>query len=133
MGLKELYDDWAFKPIMAGANKTPRDASEGLVAVNFLPNSYQVEVKNREIGDTSILLDTDPTKTKGSFRTDTAFGMYSKFLSSTATRDYYNNSLTKAGTKTVHLYNAQGVNANDKYSTSAGIAGSKGILYTTNM
>lgn len=141
MSLLDLYNSWTFKtPTVVNTQntqKTPRDAatvnsSSPGVGVDFLPDTYQAEIRNRGYRDTTIQLDTDPTKTKGTFNTTTAFGLYSTFLSKTATRNYYNNSLTTAGTKTIHLYNAQGTNVNDKYITSTVIKNTPGALYNTN-
>lgn len=139
MSLIDLYNSWTFKtPTVVNTQdtqKTPRDAatvnsSTPGVGVDFLPDTYQAEVRNRGYQDKTIQLDTDPTKTKGTFNTTTAFGMYSTFLSSNATRNYYNNSLTTAGTKTIHLYNAQGSLPQDKYVGV--IQSTPGGLYSTN-
>jgi len=122
MGLKEKYDAWQFRPILAGDNKTPRNQKDGTVAVDFLPNTYQTGVANRTPGDKTVTQATDDDKTNGEF-TPTAFSRYTTLFQSSA-------RVFKS--KIVHAYNAQGTNDNDKYTTSTGIKEAPGTLYINN-
>lgn len=121
MGLKETYDKWAFRPIMGGTNKTPRDQAEGTVAVDFLPNDYQTEVRNRTKGDKTVVQATGDDATNGTFKNATAFKYYSTLVSEYGT---YKSKL-------VHIYNAQGTD-NQKYVTSNVVMNTPGALYSTN-
>lgn len=141
MSLKELYENWAFTtPTVVNTQntkKSPReaatvnDASKG-VSVDFLPDTYQAEVRNRGYQNKIIELEADPTKTKGTFNTNTAFSMYSRFLNPSETRNYYNNNLVRYNSSLIHKYDAQGKNVNDKFSTSNEYVNSPGVLYNTN-
>jgi hypothetical protein len=123
MTLKELYETWTFKAgNKLGANKTPREQSEGDVAVDFLPNTYQTEVRNRTPGDKVVLQDSNPNGTNGTFNTESAFKYYSTL---------YNSPLTLFKSRPVHIYNAQGTDKN-KFITSDKYRNSPGALYTNN-
>lgn len=126
MGLKEIYEDWAFRPILTGEGKTPRDQTEGDVAVDFLPNDYQTEVTNRTPGDLTVTPATGDDTTSGQFK-ESAFGMYSTFLDNSKTRKYYNKDLASPS----HKYNGQGTEK-DKFTTSDEWKNSPGVLYSTN-
>lgn len=125
MGLKELYDEWKFRPILAGEKKTPREQASGEVAVNFMDETYQTQVKNRTPNDKTVTPSTEEDKTSGTF-TDAAFKMYSTFLDKTKTRKYYNRDLA-----TTHKYNGQGTDK-ERFTTSDAWKGSPGVLYSTN-
>lgn len=123
MALKDIYESWAFKPILGvGANDTPVKQSEGRVAVDYLPNTYQTEVRNRSPRDTVVTQATTDDATNGTFNTTTAFKYYSTL---------FNSPLKTFKSKVVHLYNAQGGDT-AKYSTSNEIKNTPGALYSTN-
>jgi len=122
MGLKEMYESWEFKPTMAGANNTPQKQTEGDVAVDFLPNTYQTEVRNRTPGDKVVTQATVDDTTTGTFSTTSAFRYYTTLFSS---------PLKTFKSKVVHLYNAQGTDSS-KYITSDAIKNTPGALYSTN-
>lgn len=122
MALKDIYESWNFKPIVAGTGKTPREQSEGKVAVDYLPNTYQTEVRNRTPGDKVVIQSTDDDATKGTFNTTSAFKYYSTLFTS---------PLKTFKSKVVHLYNAQGTDTS-KYITSNKVKDTPGALYSTN-
>lgn len=123
MGLLETYQEWNFKPITPGASKTPRDQSDGKVAVDYLPNTYQKQIENRRPTDTVVIQASGDDATNGSFNTTTAFLYYSSLI---------NGPLKNYKSRLVHKYNAQGTSDNDKYATSNEIRNTPGALYTTN-
>lgn len=123
MALKDIYENWSFKPILGvGANDTPVKQSEGRVAVDYLPNTYQTEVKNRAPRDTVVTQATADDATNGTFNTTSAFKYYSTL---------FNSPLKTFKSKVVHLYNAQGTDT-AKYATSNEIKNTPGALYSTN-
>jgi hypothetical protein len=117
MGLKELYETWQFRPIMNGANNTPPKQSEGEVAVDYLPNEYQAEIRNRTPGDKVVVQATDDDDTKGMFNKESAF-------------KYYSTLITQYGTKS-QIYKAQAGDTN-KFVNSNSWKNSPGVLYSTN-
>lgn len=124
MRLEDIYRTWTFKPIAGvGASDTPVKQAEGRVAVDFLPNTYQTEVRNRTPNNKVVVQATRDDATNGTFRTTTAFNYYTTL--------YNNNSLRNFKSKVVHLYNAQGT-TNEKYITSNVIRNTPGALYNTN-
>ena len=124
MALKDIYESWTFKPLAgAGAADNPRTQSEGKVKVDFLPNTYQTEVRNRTPGDTVVTQATADDATVGTFNTDTAFKYYSEL---------YNSPLKTFKGKVVQQYNAQGTDTN-KYVSSAEVRNTQGALYSTNL
>lgn len=123
MSLKDLYQNWNFRPLAGvGNGDDPVKQSEGKVAVDYLPNTYQKEVKNRTPNDKVVLQATGDDATKGTFNTTSAFKYYSTLFSS---------PLKTFKSKIVHLYNAQG-NASEKYITSNKVKDTPGALYNTN-
>lgn len=123
MSLLDLYNNWNFKPANSlGANKTPREQSQGKISVDFLPNIYQTEVRNRIPGDKVVTQASDDDSTNGTFNTISAFKYYSSL---------YNSPLKTFKSKVVHLYNAQG-NDNTQYVTSTEVRNTQGALYNTN-
>jgi hypothetical protein len=123
MALKDIYESWAFKPILGvGASDTPVKQSEGRVAVDYLPNTYQTEVRNRTPGNKVVTQATGDDTTNGTFNTTSAFKYYSTL---------YSSPLKTFKSKVVHLYNAQGTDAS-KYATSNEIRNTPGALYSTN-
>jgi hypothetical protein len=123
MRLEDIYRTWQFKPIVGvGASETPVKQSEGRVAVDFLPNTYQTEVRNRAPRDTVVVQASADDATRGTFNTNTAFKYYTTLV---------NSPLKTFKTKVVHLYNAQGT-PNSKYVTSNLIRNTPGALYSTN-
>ena len=124
MALKDLYESWAFKPLAgAGAADTPRTQSEGKVKVDFLPNTYQTEVRNRTPGDKVVTQATADDATLGTFNNDSALKYYSTL---------YNSPLKTFKGKVVQQYNAQGTDTN-KYVSSAEVRNTQGALYSTNL
>jgi len=124
MGLIEKYNTWAFKPVMSGNGNNPINQSEGKVRVDYLPNTYQTEVRNRTPGDKVVNQATADDATNGTFKTDTAFKYYTTLTT--------NTRLTQYKSKLVHRYNAQGTAPNAKFITSDEWKNSKGVLYSTN-
>lgn len=123
MSLLDLYNSWNFKSAnTAGANKTPREVTEGKVAVDFLPNTYQTEVRNRTPQNKVVIQATADDATNGTFSTTSAFKYYSTL---------FNSPLKTFKSKIVHLYNAQGTDA-AKYATSNQVKNTPGALYSTN-
>lgn len=122
MALKDIYESWTFRPILSGADKSPRNQANGEVAVDFLPNDYQTEVRNRAPGDKTVVQATGESDTAGTFNTTTAFKYYSTL---------YNSPLKTFKAKQVHLYNAQGTDA-QKYITSNAYRNTPGALYINN-
>lgn len=122
MGLKELYETWTFKAGNTLGNKNPRDQKDGILAVDYLPNTYQTEVKNRTPNDTVVTQATADDSTNGTFNTTSAFKYYSTLFAS---------PLKTFKSKVVHLYNAQGTDT-AKYATSNEIKNTPGALYSTN-
>ena len=123
MSLLDLYNSWNFKSAnTAGANKTPREVTEGKVAVDFLPNVYQTEVRNRTPRDKVVTQATADDTTNGTFSTTSAFKYYSAL---------FNSPLKTFKSRVVHLYNAQGKDS-DKYVTSNQVKNTPGALYSTN-
>lgn len=122
MALKDIYESWTFRPIVGGTNKTPRDQSSGTVSVDFLPNTYQTEVKNRAPGDKVVTQAVTDDTTNGTFSTTTAFRYYSTL---------FNSPLKTFKSRVVHLYNAQGTDAS-KYVTSNDVKDTPGALYISN-
>lgn len=122
MALIDIYENWTFRPIMPGTGNTPRDQSTGTVAVDFLPNTYQTEVRNRTPGDKTVTQATGESDTAGTFHTTTAFKYYSTL---------YSGPLKTYKARQVHLYNAQGTDA-QKYATSDAVRNTPGALYINN-
>lgn len=123
MSLKDLYQSWKFRPIAGvGNGDNPVKQSEGKVAVDYLPNTYQTEIKNRTPNDTIVLQATVDDATKGTFDTTSAFKYYSTLFGS---------PLKTFKSKVVHLYNAQGPDT-EKYITSTKVVNTPGALYSTN-
>jgi hypothetical protein len=130
MGLKEMYESWNFRPVMEGDGNTPRNQAEGLVAVDFLPNTYQTEVRNRTPGNKTVTQATADDATNGTFNTTTGPNKLSAFAQ--YTRLFGNTTLTRYKSKIVHKYNAQGTTPNSKFITSDDWKNSEGVLYSTN-
>lgn len=122
MGLKELYEGWNFRPIMDGADNNPREQKEGKVAVDFLPNTYQAEIRNRTPGDAVVIQASADNATNGMFNPVSAFQYYTTL---------FNSPLKTYKSQIVHRYNAQGTDQ-AKYITSTGIVNMPGALYSTN-
>lgn len=123
MSLKNLYENWTFKPLFGvGTGNNPIKQSEGKVAVDYLPNTYQAEVKNRLPGDKVVIQAVDDDTTKGTFRNPAALKYYSSL---------YNSPLKTFKGKLVHKFNAQG-NDNLRYTTSTEVKDTPGALYSTN-
>jgi hypothetical protein len=123
MSLLDLYNSWNFKNgNTLGTNKTPKEQTEGKVAVDFLPNTYQAEVKNRDPHNKTVTQASADDATNGTFNTTTAFKYYSTLV---------NSPLKTFKSKVVHLYNAQGTDST-KYATSNQIRNTPGALYNTN-
>lgn len=123
MALKDIYESWTFKPLTGiGANQTPVKQSEGKVAVDYLPNTYQTEVRNRTPQNTVVVQATEDDDTKGMFNKTSAFKYYTSL---------FNSPLKTFKSKVVHLYNAQGTDAT-KYVTSNNVRNTPGALYNTN-
>jgi hypothetical protein len=124
MALKDIYESWAFKPLAGvGAGANPIKQSEGKVAVDFLPNTYQTEVRNRTPGDKVVTQATGDDATAGTFRTEAALKYYSAL---------YNSPLKTFKGRVVQQYNAQGTDTN-KYVSSAEVRNTQGALYSTNL
>lgn len=124
MGLKELYNNWNFKPLRGvGAGANPIKQSDGGVHVDFLPNTYQTEIRNRTPGDKVVSQATADDTTNGTFDTTSAFKYYSTLISS---------PLKTFKSKVVHKYNAQGVDTT-QYVTSNEVRNTQGALYSTNL
>lgn len=124
MSLKDLYESWTFRremPVGGNASATPRQQASGQVGVDFLPNTFQQEFTPRPLGDKTVLLETNPEKTKGTFHETTALRYYTTLFSDSLRRVF--------GGKTVHKYNAAGTSPNDRYLTSDGISGTPGANY----
>lgn len=122
MSLIDLYNNWTFRSVNPlPASKNPKEQSEGKVAVDFLPNTYQTEVRNTPRNQPVIPSAGDDT-TNGTFNTTTAFRYYSTLV---------NSPLKSFKSKLVHLYNAQGTDA-QKYITSNSIRNTPGALYSNN-
>lgn len=123
MSLKALYENWTFKPLIGvGNGNDPIKQSEGKVAVDYLPNTYQSEVKNRTPGDKVVVQAVDDDTTKGTFNNPAALKHYSAL---------YNSPLKTFKSKVVHLYNAQGTDGT-RYLTSTEVRNTQGALYSTN-
>lgn len=124
MALKDLYESWAFKPLAGvGSADNPRTQSEGKVKVDFLPNTYQTEVRNRTPGDKVVTQATGDDTTAGTFNKDSALKYYSTL---------YNSPLKTFKGRVVQQYNAQGTDTN-KYVSSAEVRNTQGALYSTNL
>ncbi len=124
MALKDLYESWAFKPLAGvGSADNPRTQSEGKVKVDFLPNTYQTEVRNRTPGDKVVTQATGDDTTAGTFNKDSALMYYSTL---------YNSPLKTFKGRVVQQYNAQGTDTN-KYVSSAEVRNTQGALYSTNL
>lgn len=124
MALKDLYESWAFKPLAgAGSADNPRTQSEGKVKVDFLPNTYQTEIRNRTPGDKVVTQATADDATLGTFNKDSALKYYSQL---------YNSPLKTFKGKVVQQYNAQGADTS-KYVSSAEVRNTQGALYSTNL
>jgi len=126
MSLEELYNQTNFRNKLntkfnGGAYGTPASpvdqATDGSVAVDFLDNTYQSEVRNRTPGDKTVVQAVGDDTTNGTFTTR-AFTHYTSLTANTA--------LTRQAT--LHMYNAR--NNEKKYESS--IAGTPGALYNTN-
>lgn len=123
MGLKELYEGWAFRPLKdVNQDGTPKKQSEGKFSVDFLPNTYQTEIRNRTPGDKIVTQAATDDATNGTFNTTTAFKYYSTL---------FGGPLRTFKSKIVHLYDAQGAEE-AKYVTSNSIRNTPGALYNTN-
>jgi hypothetical protein len=115
MGLKETYLAWNFRPIMDGQNKTPLEQKEGKVAVDFLPNDYQAEIRNRTPGDKVVVQATDDDDTKGMFNKESAFKYYSTLIGKYST--------------VAQLYKAQAEDT-DTFTKSTSWSSAPGVLYS---
>jgi hypothetical protein len=123
MGLKELYESWTFKSVTPlSTSQNAREQSKGNVAVDFLPNTYQAEVRNTARNQPVLPSSGDDT-TNGTFKPSTAFKYYSTLVS---------GPLKSFKSRVVHLYNAQGTNKNDRYVSSDKVRNTPGALYSTN-
>lgn len=124
MALLDLYNSWTFRQSQVvnatGGTRSPREQASGIAATDFLSNEYQTEVRNRTPGDKVVVQATGDDTTTGTFKPISALKRYSALVG--------NSLLTTFRSKVVHKYNAQGVNPNDKYITSDGIAGTPGAL-----
>jgi hypothetical protein len=127
MSLKDLYLSWTFRTPTAINTQdgvaTPREQANGDVAVDFMSNEFQTEVRNRPFKNTTVTQATEDDKTAGTF-TNNALFRYGEKVKDTL--------LTMYKGKNVHKFNAQGVNPNDKYITSDDIKDTKGIGYYNN-
>lgn len=124
MALKDIYEKWAFRPLAGvGAGDTPIKQSEGKVKVDFLPNTYQTEVRNRAPGDKVVNQATADDATNGTFNSTSAFKYYSTLV---------NSPLKTFKSRVVHKYNAQGVDTT-QYVTSNEVRNTQGALYSTNL
>lgn len=132
MSLKDIYDNWKFNTGNSlGPNKGPREQSDGKVAVDFLPNTYQKEVRNRAPGSTEVVQATADDATAGTFNVESsgqtilsAFKRYTALVTNSKWTYWHGNK--------VHNYNAQGTNPNDKYLTSTSVKDAPGVTYHTN-
>lgn len=122
MSLLDLYNDWKFRPV-AGLpqSATPPEQSQGNVAVDFLPNTYQTEVRNSS-KNVPVMPATGDDATNGTFKPDTSFRYYSTLVS---------GPLKSFKSRIIHLYNAQGTDR-EKYITSDSIRTTPGALYNNN-
>jgi hypothetical protein len=120
MSLLDLYNSWSFRAGNTLGNKTPVDQSQGKIAVDFLPNTYQTEVRNRVPGDKAVLQATGDDNTFGTFNTTSAFKRYTTLFNDTSLRVFKG--------KEVHKYNAQGPTT-AKYITSNNIVNTPGAQY----
>lgn len=118
MKLEDLYNDWQFRPINGGENKTPRDQASGTAAVDFLPNDYQVEVKNRAVDDKVVVQSTVDDDTLGTFKKDTAFKYYSTLIGQYST--------------TAQTYKAPQVSNSNTFTDASEWTNSPGVLFSTN-
>lgn len=116
MSLKDIYESANFRPIL-GINKTPRDASSGSAAVNFLPNTYQTGVTNRVRDNKTVTPSTTDNGTTGRF-TIPALRYFSTL--------YSNPALTTFKTKSVHKFNNS---SGKKYLDSTKVKDTPGALY----
>ena len=118
-----MYENWTFKPLRdVGNGGTPIKQAEGKFSVDYLPNTYQTEVKNREVGNKVVTQATEDDATNGTFNTDSAFKYYSTLV----------DTFGRYKSRLVHQYNAQGKNDNDRFVTSTSYRNAPGILYNTN-
>ena len=129
MGLKETYESWAFKAGNKYGTKTPRDQKDGNLAVDFLLNTYQTEVRNRTPGDKTVTQATADNATLGTFNVTAGPGKLEAFKQ--YTRFTTNTRLTTYKSKLVHVYNAQGT-PEQKFTTSNAWKNQPGVLYSTN-
>ena len=117
MSLLDLYNSWNFKSAnTAGANKTPREVTEGKVAVDFLPNTYQTEVRNRTPQNKVVTQATADNATVGEFNT-AALGYYSTLV---------NSPLKAYKSRVIHKYNSA---TNKTFLDSTQIKNTPGALY----
>lgn len=116
MSLKDIYETAQFRPIL-GINKTPRDASLGSAAVNFLSDTYQTGVTNRVRDNKTVTPSTTDDGTTGRFTTP-ALTYFSTLYSNTA--------LTTFKTKSVHKFNNS---SGKKYLDSTKVKDTPGALY----
>ncbi len=122
MSLLDLYNNWNFRNVSPlPSTKNPKEQSEGKVAVDFLPNTYQTEVRNTPRNQPVVPSTGDDT-TNGTFKPTTAFRYYSTLV---------NGPLKSFKSKLVHMYNAQGTNE-QKYITSNSVKNTPGALYSSN-
>lgn len=131
MSLESLYNSWTFKPLGVNTYQgsgTPVLQALGGIAVDFLPNTYQKEVRNRAPGDKIVLQSEEPgigdaASTKGTFAPK---GL---LFHKEQTNDVL---LTRWRGKDLHKYNVQDTDPNKQYITSADIRNTPGALYLTN-
>ena len=117
MALKDIYDNWAFKPLAGvGAAGNPRTQSEGKFSVDFLQNTYQNEVANRTPGDKVVTQATADNATVGEFNT-AALGYYSTLV---------NSPLKAYKSRVIHKYNSA---VNKTFLDSKQIKNTPGALY----
>lgn len=122
MSLLDLYNNWNFRSVNPlPSSKNPKEQSEGKVAVDFLPNTYQTEVRNTP-RNKPVVPSTGDDTTNGTFKPTTAFRYYSTLVS---------GPLKSFKSKLVHMYNAQGTNE-QKYITSNSVKNTPGALYSSN-
>lgn len=127
MSLKDLYLNWTFRrPTVINTTDgvaTPREQASGTVAVDFMSNEYQTEIRNRPYKDTTVVQATTDDTTAGTF-TNNALFRYSEKVKDTLLSIYKG--------RPVHKFNAQSTNPNDKYITSDNVANTPGAEYYNN-
>lgn len=127
MSLKDLYLNWTFRRPTAinteGGVATPREQAAGEVAVDFMSNEYQTEIRTRPFNDKTVLPATEDDTTSGTF-TQSALFRYGQKVTDAVLTMYKGNK--------VHKFNAQGTGDNDKYITSEKVKDTPGATYHNN-